>query len=191
MTGKNLKHLSFNTVGNTVPIELKVGKRYPAMQTDHAIMQLGYSGIWNLFMGLPHITDEELQDYRHGRLQMALADVNGLLFVLYRFGNQPWCDVPFEPRFHPEPREFPQMEDASLGVPMLICLFDTSMGELKVCRLVGLPNELTERLHARCRELDTKRPLDIASYDWKLQQAYRRYRRSSDLLRVAKKVYDI
>ena len=170
---------------------LKVGKRYPDMMTDHAMTELSYDGTWELSMGLPHIMEEELQDYRNGRLQMALADVHGLLFVLYRFGGQPWCDVHFEPRLRPEAMYYPQLSDGMFGVALLANIYDTATGELKARRLACLPKELTNRLHGRCTELDSERPLDPDSHSWKLQQAYRRYRRSIDLLREAGKVYDM
>ena len=168
----------------------EVGKRYPDMQTYQCRSRIHYDGIWNLTIEMPDVTDQEVRGYQQGKLQMALADISGVLFLLYKFDGHPWCDVPYEPRLTLEPMQYPQIADEALGISLQVNVYDSATGILKVCRIIGLPNALSNHLHLRCNELDTKRPMDAASHYWKVNQVYKKYRKTADMLREVKKIYN-
>lgn len=169
------------------------GERYPGMQVFQDAAATCYiGGFWHLNVLLQHVTDKELSRYANGTMQMALADINGLLVILFKSGEEEWNRVFYDPRLNPGPAEYPQIEDIEdeeSEVGMLLQLYDSATGILMLNRIIALPNELTNRLHARCTELNAGGPIDVSSYQWKVRQALKKYPRPKAMLKEAKKVY--
>lgn len=164
----------------------QVGRKYPEWATKGDIIQMNYQdGFWNFIIGFPGITLEEVKNVQLGHAQFAFADIDDCLFLLTKFGDFDWMDAPYEPRLYSEPQEYTSFAQGE-GAPFFVFSVDTNTGELKAIRALGLGNVLSNRLHAVCREKDTRRPLDKEVYHAKISRLYQRYRSSAAFLSKAK-----
>ena len=169
----------------------EVGKRYLDMQTNQCVMRMDYDGSWRLTAEIPNPTDKEIQDFKIGKLQIAMADIDNKIFILLKFGGQPWCDASYEPRLNSGLFEYPQIKESSQGASLQIELYDSATGILKVLRLIGLPNELSNQLHSRCTELASMGKMSRIANDQQVSQIYNKYRETTSMLDHAQKVYII
>lgn len=166
---------------------LAVGEQYPDKQTNQCFVKLDYNIQWGLIAGMPNLTDSEVLDFESGELQIGVAEINSKLFILYKIGNQPWCDASYEPRLSPEPLEYPQIDDYSFCVE----LYDSATGILRVLRLFGLPNELSNHLHSRCTELAALGHMTRDTNERQVAQIYQKYENSTEMLKYVNKIYII
>ena len=117
------------------------GERYPDMQVFQDAAATCYiGGFWHLNVLLQHVTDRELSRYANGKMQMALADINGLLVILFKSGEEEWNRVFYDPRLNPGPEVYPQIEDIEdedSEVGMLFQLYDSATGILKLNRHIS------------------------------------------------------
>ena len=109
-----------------------------------------------------------------------------MLFFLFKAGDIEWADAPFEPRLYESPMDYPEIVDSSTGAALTLYIVDTSSGKLMGLRTIGLGNEFSNRLHASCREMNKVRLLTKEQYSKHVQEIYRRYPRSEDMLKCVK-----
>ncbi len=67
-----------------------------------------------LLVALKEPTREELVAYQFGSFKVALFSYSGVLFFLFKAGNQPWLDAPFSmalERFRPDHEKFRERYD--------------------------------------------------------------------------------
>lgn len=165
--------------------KLSVGQVIPEMQTNDVTIQMHYRDpYWELSVGYPNITEEEIRELVYGDFHMAITQIEGLLFFLFSIGKIPWCDAPYEPRLTTKPMnyrtDFPEGE----GAPLCLLVVDTATGVLKRIRVVGMGHSLSEKLHAYCREKDAERPFDVGKYDYWLSKLYNKYKTSESMLKT-------
>ena len=163
--------------------ERSVGCKYPEWATNNVLIQANFSGgLWELVVGFPEITKEEVHELQMGDFQMTFAYINSALFLLFKVGKMAWCDSPFEPRFYNPPQSYDLIE-AGMGAPLLLYSVDTTTGELKAIRMMGLGNVLTNKLHTLCSEIDAKRPINMEKYHYAVNRVYSKYPTSDAMLK--------
>lgn len=170
---------------------LELGNRYSDKQTNQCFVKIDYDNQWRLMAGMPNLKSSEVRDFESGELQIGMADIDNKIFIVYKFGSQPWGDTPYDPRLLLEPFEYPQIKDRSLGAPLCVELYDSATGVLKVLRLLGLPNELSNNLHFRCTELAALGRITRATNERQVAQIYQKFRNSEDMLKHVDKIYTI
>lgn len=164
-----------------------VGDVIPQLRTGSTLVQMAFDGsLWELRIGFPSITQEEIDELQTGDVNMAIANIEETLFCLLSIGRVPWCDAPYEPRLLDTPLEYPTDYADGTGAPLLILIVDSSNGILKGMRMVSIGYELTLRLHAICTELNKKRPFDANAYHRRIDGIYAKCPSSLDILRRAK-----
>lgn len=160
-----------------------VGKRYSEFQTGLEGGQIGFDGSWTMVLNLPQMTKKEAESIRFGRAQISFVVVQDRLFFLVKFGDMPLADIPFEPALYKEPQDYGDVVEGE-GISVLVLGVDSSNGELKVIRYMGLSTVQSNALHKACRELDRKnRPQSLVKYTRHLESIYKEYPRAEDLLR--------
>ncbi len=125
---------------------LEVGKRYPLdipFGTQGAFYTFDASG-HTLRLLYPGARGDEVRDVRKGDAHFAVVYEEPAIFLLYKFGSQPWGDAPFTIHMVPEDRRRTEMFDPAQGGvvnALQVHLVDTRSGITKALKMYGLPVE--------------------------------------------------
>lgn len=109
-----------------------------------------------LIVGWPEISLEEINIYKNGRAEFAVAKHKRAAFFYSRFSGSDWSESPYSwwvsygPESHPD--EPPKDVSKGLGAPLQLIVVDLSTRFVKCLRVMGLPMELTNWLFAAIRE---------------------------------------
>ena len=165
----------------------QIGQVFPEFITGTNTIRMKYKGdAWELGVAFPEITNSEISSLLYGDISSAITVIDGLLFFLFRIGQNFWWDTPYEPRFLSAPSYYRENYESGTGAPLILLIMDSTTGELKKMRMVGLGTSLTIRLHSICNLLDIRRPIDKAAYDKQLAAIYKKYASSEDMLKTVK-----
>lgn len=163
----------------------EVGQLYhPDRTTWGETPQYNYRGGGHelvLFYGSP--TSREIRDVRRGLAQFAFAVEEGVIFFLYRFGEQPWSDAPYSIHLVPEAeRTVPPPEATSETRALLnVHLVDADTGLIRANRTLSLSPEFTRGLNASIRE-QAARPFGVSAHERAIRRVYARYPTTRELL---------
>lgn len=121
---------------------LVVGKKCCEPSKDDIRFDLTDSGA-ELVIKFARPTDAEIKAIKSGAAQFRLAQIDGVIFFLSRFGSLPWMDAPYCWVYSnytlctPNPGE---------GIALTIIFVDAATGILKSTRVVGLSTEFSVAL---------------------------------------------
>lgn len=101
--------------------------------------------------------------------QIKFTVVNDIIFILARFGTEPWIDAPFYSKFSGLTAPI-QMPSDTQGLALHYMLVDSSTGVLLHQRLIGLEHDLSYRLAKAINEQP-----EIPNYDAVLNVLYNQY----------------
>lgn len=148
---------------------LAVGQKVCAPSSEGVTLDLSESG-YTLIYRFNHPTAAEKRNLKSGAYQFKAVMLDGVLFFLSRFGNQPWCDAPFH-RGLAQARSAEKPEEGN-GNSLLVLLVDASTGILQTIRLIGLSHKFSMQLI----ELIEKHP-EQAPVNWQqtLASIFARY----------------
>lgn len=163
-----------------------VGQNYDHWKTNQVHIQMNYSGSWDLVVGFPNITKQEVRELQDGDFTIAYTIIDDVLFFLFKAGNMEWADAPFEPRLYESSMDYPEIEDNEVGAALTLYIVDTYSGRLMGLRTIGLGNGFSNKLHTFCREKDKVRLLTKEQFSKQVQGVYRKYPRSDDMLKCVK-----
>lgn len=163
---------------------LSVGQCYEQFASNLDVMTRIHfrETFWQLDIGMRHITPAEVHEIQYGDLSIAFSEINYCLFILFKFGTLSWADAPYEPRLHKRKFDFYEFKPGS-GIPLNICISDTSNGLLVAMRSMGLGTTFSNGLHMACRELQ-EQPFSESSFDWMIKKTYNRYKTSDAMLKT-------
>lgn len=163
-----------------------VGQDYDHWKTNQTYIQMNYNGTWGMVIGFPNITKQEVEEIQNGDFQIAHVMIDDVLFFLCKCGNMEWIDMPYEPRLYECPMEYPEFENGTDGAILTLYIVDTCSGKLVGLRLIGLGNVFSNNLHASCREMDRVRLRTPEQYSKQVEEIYRKYPKSADMLKWVK-----
>ena len=165
----------------------EVGKIILELKTGIDMVQIHYrEPFWELAIAYPGITETEINELTTGNFRMAITTIDECLFFLFSVGRIPWSDAPYEPRISKEPMNYSINFPKGRGVPLVLLMVDSNTGCLKGMRVMGLGNLVSTRIHTICRTLENQRPLDKVKYHATVEQIYKRYPHSEDMLKTVK-----
>lgn len=137
-----------------------------------------------LFYARPAVP--EIVDVKRGPAEFALTVVGDILFLVFRFGPQPWSDAPYSWWMVPADQRTPPPALAGEERALLnILLIDAGTGIIRAVRVVSLAPAFSQALHTAIQAQAAAGAFDQAAYDRQLAAAYRRYRSSAALLAAA------
>lgn len=175
-------HRRHKSMSDDIFESITVGGRYPQWIHPGPLVQIHFrDSYWELVVGFPDITPEEVQELHYGSVQVAAVVLNRCLFFLFKFGRIPWCDAPYDPRIDSRDRAFLSFRPGE-GAPLALIIVDTNTGEVKGMRMMGLSNLLSNRVHRLCRNLQVL-PFDDEEYKAALNQVYQKYPTSESMLK--------
>jgi len=129
---------------------------------------------------------EEIAAVKRAPAECALTVVGDILFLVFRFGAQPWSDAPYSWWMVPPDQRTPPPALAGEERALLnVLLIDAGTGIIRAVRAISLGPAFSQALHAAIRAQAAAASFDQAAYDRQLAAAYRLYRNSGALLAAA------
>lgn len=128
--------------------ELKVGSPLGGIPKQHAEgprLVIDGSGLL-LLVSLRSPTSAEVRAYKSGVATFALAEREGIIFFLARFGSLAWIDMPYNCRLEPQ-ITLPEVTPGS-GYALTTVLHDANGGTVRSVRLIGLPELISRTLYS-------------------------------------------
>jgi hypothetical protein len=127
----------------------------------------------------------ELKQFADGKIKLGFVEIDGIIFILVKFGSMSWMDAPYHVKFFP-PYELENLTYSNKGYLINYVMLDAKTRIVKVLKLLEMPHEMS--LHFR--ELVTKqRETSIDEYDQRLFKIYKKHS-TNDLVKIAK-TYDL
>lgn len=167
---------------------LYVGQYIPEYRTGGNDMRMQFlDPTWVLAVGFPGITKEEIEEIRFGDLKLGYTVIDDALFFLFKFGDIPWADAPYEPLLTAKPLNYYELDEPGKGATLTVLAVDTNTGEIKAMRVCGIGHMQTNNLHRLCREKDKQRPFtakDKAAYSKCVDMVYEKYQTSEEMLKT-------
>ena len=147
-------------------IKLAVGEKWTGETVeDGCVFEYDDGGPFiKMFFDRP--TEKEIEDVRHGKLQMGYYVRDNVIFIVAKFGNIEWVDMPFNIRRYE--RLATSTLDLSLtfkekeGLSILIMMVDSHDGTIKALRqissshrfAVGLMKEMVAQTSMPYNDID-------------------------------------
>ena len=144
-------HLSFD--------RMQVGQYLPGCRTHGRYVRAEIAdGLWRVFVGVPTMTQAELDAFRAGEIRLTAARVGDCAFLLLRFGSLPWERAALSPLKETADRAAFIFVDADSGVAQeirILPLPETASAIIQsVCE--GLPEDAAARRRAERESPDAE-----------------------------------
>lgn len=139
----------------------------------------------SLVIHIPSPTKHEISQVRKGKAKFCLAQSNGVLFVMSKFGDLEWFDAPYHVCLH-APHLWGVVEEYQKGLRfnLAILLVDSSTGNQCGARVLTWSPHFSERFEALI-EFQKSRPISRIDYDLAIERTYSMYPNSKSMLRAA------
>ena len=101
-----------------LPMErIQVGQYLPGCRTHGRYVRAEVAeGLWRVFVGVPTMTQSELDAFRAGEIRLAAMRARDCAWLLLRFGELPWMRAALEPAVETPERMAFIFADADSGV---------------------------------------------------------------------------
>ena len=120
---------------------IQVGQYLPGCRTHGRYVRAEIAdGLWRIFVGVPTMTQAELDAFRAGEIRIAAAKAGKCAFLLLRFGSLPWERAPLAPIKETPDRAAFIFVDADSGVAQEI-------------RILPLPETASAAIQSVCENL--------------------------------------
>lgn len=137
----------------------------------------------NVFFDNP-TAEEVLQFHSDEPLEVRFAILGGEIFMLFKFGDLPWMDAPYNPHLSRELTDDGIVFPETKGLALQVILADTRTGNVKAIRLVGLMTEFSNNLFSEIRNRN-KRPFSSGAYFAAVNSVFDKYQ-TEDMVGIAK-----
>ena len=120
---------------------IQVGQYLPGCRTHGRYVRAEIAdGLWRIFVGVPTMTQRELDAFREGEIRIAAVKAPGCAFLLLRFGSLPWERAALAPGKEAADRAAFIFVDADSGVAQEI-------------RILPLPDAAAAAIESVCADL--------------------------------------
>ena len=125
---------------------IQVGQYLPGCRTHGRYVRAEIAdGLWRIFVGVPTMTQSELDAFRAGEIRLAAVKTGEAAFLLLRFGSLSWERAALAPITETAGR-------------MAFIFVDADSGVAQEIRILPLPAEAAAAIQAACADL----PADAA-----------------------------
>lgn len=123
-------------------VEFKVGETFPLppVQAEGAIFSIEpYTMTLTYRFTKP--TEQEIEEFKHGDYELAVAELRDVIFVLSKFGRLGWADAAYNPNLSETEKKLPELAEGQKGYSIDAFLVDPSTNILVARRLIRMdPN---------------------------------------------------
>ncbi len=169
-------------VGAAGDLRFEVGKPFPLppVRTEGAAFSVEpYSNL--LIYRFDRPTQEEIQEFKEGRVELAVLRLRGVLFFLSRFGRLAWSDAPYSTHLTAREKSLPELASGNRGYALDCFLVDSRDNVLKAHRLVRMPVDFSAKFKAAI-DKDAADSMDEAGFNKAVGDVYANYS-TADLLK--------
>jgi hypothetical protein len=149
---------------------LTVGKPYMEGQTHwpEAVEYNYRGGSHELRLFYPNLRPQEIAAVESGPARFAFARRGDVIYLCWRFGEQPWSDATYSIHLVPPDERVapPVWTEPTARALLSVILVEATTGLIEAMRVVSFSPDFTRRLHSAIRE-QLRRP-------WPGQDAYLR-----------------
>lgn len=159
---------------------MKFGKYYKGQQipefigrSDSVQFDISDSGAV-LLVTFNGINQDEVEQFASSkRFEIRFTKIYGVIMVTVKIGSLNWMDAPYTPHLSKDLTKFtiPQTDE---GLALQIILIDSSNGEIKSIRVVGLSEKFTRSLFGTVMEQKLE-PFDHNDYNQRINRIYATY----------------
>ena len=138
---------------------IQVGQYLPGCRTHGRYVRAEIAdGLWRIFVGVPTMTQSELDAFRAGEIRVAAVRTGGAAFLLLRFGSLPWERAALAPISETPDRAAFLFVDADSGVAQEIRILPLPDAVVAAIRRVceGLPEDAAARRKAERESPDAE-----------------------------------
>lgn len=157
-------------------MKIEVGKLLEGVQgrEDGCVFDVSDAGaVLYIYYSSP--TPTEVKDFSaDSPLEVRYVVLGGEIYLLFKFGNQDWMDVPYNPHLSRDLTKIELPQGDAEGLGLAVILADTSDGTVKVLRLVGLGNRFSKGLVGAILERAQK-SFNPSAYNTSIADVYNRY----------------
>jgi hypothetical protein len=133
-----------------------------------------------LFVFFKSPTQTEVDAFRSGDVKLGLFYKDGIIFLLFKFGSLHWMDVAYTCHLS-QSFVFDHLED-DMGYGMTLVFTDADTGIVKVLKLIGWPNKMSQLFQTYVLDQRGK-PFDHYEYNIKTNRIYKNYS-TDDMVRM-------
>ena len=120
---------------------IQVGQYLPGCRTHGRYVRAeAAEGLWRVFVGVPTMTQTELDAFREGDIRLAAASAEGCALLLLRFGSLPW-----------ERAALPPLQESPDRAAFIFV--DADSGVAQAIRILPLPEAAVRAISAACADL--------------------------------------
>ena len=120
---------------------IQVGQYLPGCRTHGRYVRAEIAeGLWRVFVGVPTMTQSELDAFRAGDIRLAAVNTGECAFLLLRFGDLPWERASLAPG-----KESPDR--------MAFIFVDADSGVAQEIRILPLPDAASAAIQSVCANL--------------------------------------
>ena len=106
---------------------------------------LGDAGA-ELYLAFKNLTENEIHAVTSGSsFQVRFVVVEGVIMMLFKFGDIAWAEAPYSPHIGLKPQQIPLIDERE-GLALKVYLIEGTTGVLKHFRLIGLGTEFSRKL---------------------------------------------
>lgn len=130
---------------------IQVGQYLPGCRTHGRYVRAEIAeGLWRVFVGVPTMTQSELDAFREGEIRLAAVNAGDCAFLLLRFGSLPWERAALAPITETADRMAFIFVDADSGVAQEIRILPLPAAAAAAIETAcaGLPEDAARRRRA-------------------------------------------
>lgn len=119
-------------------------------------------------------TKDEIEQFRTGRnFEVRFCQLRNIIMITSKIGNLNWMDAPYTPHLSKNLSKFPIVSEGQ-GLSLTLILIDSSNGEIKSMKLIGLSTKFSQELIAAIMEEKVK-SFDLSEYNSSLNRVFTTY----------------
>lgn len=117
---------------------------------------------------------EEIEQFKSGKnFEIRFIELYNVIMLTAKIGNLNWMDAPYTPHLSKGLVKF-QMPNDKQGLALTLMLVDTTSGEIKHMRIIGMSENFTKKFFGAVMEQKIKE-FDIEEYKIALNKIYSAY----------------
>jgi len=120
-------------------------------------------------------TSHEHEQFKAGHpLEIKTLEMKDVLFMLFKFGDLPWFEAPYNVHLSPDWNDIPTSITGNSGFALVIHLFDTTDGKLVHNRLYTIPHDTSVEI-LKAVQHQQKMEYSDAHYDQHMREVCFKY----------------
>ena len=140
-------------------------------------------------VAMPNMTSREEQELRFGVVRFALTERDGIIFLLYKFGDLPWMDTSYQWWLNPPALRALPPDRPRARTLVVLTAVESVTSVVRVIRAVTPSQELSQALHQAIRRQARSAWKGADAHDRQLAKIYGRFT-ILDLLAQASAISD-